>query len=280
MRQLRSGLTLIEVLVTITIIAVLVGLLLPAVQSSREAARRMHCSSNLRQLGLAMASYHNTWEVFPVSGRGPWPPYDGAAVDPGNDPTFYTAMLPFLEQGSQDPGAPVAISLFLCPTRRRADVGPRDDYAGGRHPDDLMGNGWLSILGGPYVSSNGQVLQKGGVGLNAVGGQDGSSNTLLLSHKAMSPSRYHGPWALDIPTGDNGWAGPSLNFEHMRDPRAFVRDTESPFMPFLIGSNHSSALPSLFADGSVRALKYTTNRSIIPRLWAWNDGGIFSDDAY
>ncbi len=280
MRRVRVGFTLVETLVVITIIGIVVGLLLPAVQSAREAARRIRCSGHLKQLGIALGSYHDTWGVFPVSGSGPWPPHPGDAVDPWSNPTFYTAMLPYIEQAHQNPGDPQAISLFLCPTRRGPEVGPKDDYAAGRHPDDLLDNGWQSILGGPYVSSSGQVLFRGGVGLNAVGGRDGSSNTLLLSHKAMSPSRYHGPWGPTIPTGDNGWAGPSMNFEHMRDPRSFIRDVESPYTPFLIGSPHPDALPSLFADGAVRSLRYTTSREIIPRLWSWNDGGILPADGF
>lgn len=276
MSSSRAGFSLIELLVVMTIFAILVALLLPAVQSGREAARRIQCSAHLRELGLAMASYQNTWQSFPISGSGPWPARPGGAVDPWINPTFYTALLPYIEQGNQSPAHPRAIAIFLCPTRRGPDVGPRDDYAGGRHPDDLLNNGGLSILGGPYVSRDGQLRRTGGVRLNEIGALDGSTNTLLLAHKAMRPSFYRGPWALDLPTGDNGWAGPSLNFEHVRDPRSFIRDIESPSTQFLIGSAHPSAMPGLFADGSVRSLKYTTDRTMIPRLWSWNDGGPLS----
>ena len=279
MRRARGGFTLVEVLVVISIVGLLFGMLLPAVQSAREAARKVRCSGNLRQLGIALTAYQDTWQVFPISGYGPWPPRPGALSDPWSDPTFYTAMLPYIEQGSQYPGSPRPISLFLCPTRRGPEAGPKDDYAAGRHPDEFFNNGWQSILGGPYVSSDGQILLEGGVSLDAVGSRDGSSNTLLLSHKAMSPSLYHGPWGPGLPTGDNGgWAGPSATFELKRDPRSFIRDIDSPFVEFLIGSPHADAMPSLFADGSVRALRYGTAGEIIPRLWAWNDGGVLGTD--
>ena len=84
----RNAFTLIELLVVIAIIAVLIALLLPAVQAAREAARRIQCTNNLKQLGLAMANYHDTMGTFPPGAR-----YTSWG-------TWYHYSLPFLEQGA------------------------------------------------------------------------------------------------------------------------------------------------------------------------------------
>ncbi|MGV3609092.1 MAG: DUF1559 domain-containing protein [Planctomycetaceae bacterium] len=94
----RKGFTLVELLVVIAIIGVLVALLLPAIQTAREAARRASCSNNLRQVGLALQNYHDTFKTFPPSGFYGRPNSSGTNPQLAYHHTWVTAILPFLEQ--------------------------------------------------------------------------------------------------------------------------------------------------------------------------------------
>ncbi len=95
----RAGFTLIELLVVIAIIAVLIALLLPAVQAAREAARRMQCANNLKQLGLAMQNYHDVQGTFPIGRMGLNYTYNIGA-QAANRRTWALNIMPFLEQGA------------------------------------------------------------------------------------------------------------------------------------------------------------------------------------
>ncbi len=126
-----TGFTLVELLVVIAIIGVLVGLLLPAVQAAREAARRMQCSNNVKQLGLSVLNYESTYGRLPAAGQGTNYATTPPSTTIGRQSVF-TAILPYLEQGNsyqlmdlrfaynETPGNVLAskqgISTFVCPS--------------------------------------------------------------------------------------------------------------------------------------------------------------------
>ncbi|MCD0461168.1 DUF1559 domain-containing protein [Roseiconus lacunae] len=105
-RKLASGFTLVELLVVIAIIGILVGLLLPAVQAAREAARRMSCSNNFKQIGLAMHNYHSAYKELPrqnggtglgiLDGNTNW--WEGSTTTNNEELSAFVGMMPFLEQ--------------------------------------------------------------------------------------------------------------------------------------------------------------------------------------
>jgi prepilin-type N-terminal cleavage/methylation domain-containing protein/prepilin-type processing-associated H-X9-DG protein len=148
----RRGFTLIELLVVIAIIAVLIALLLPAVQQAREAARRTQCKNNLKQLGLALHNYHDTFNVL-MGGSLALPNASGAQ-DYGHGWTWHASLLPYIEQtgfydaiqgpdgmghenGNEASGRPrwvaesdIVLPMFWCPTQPDVSQGPQKLISG------------------------------------------------------------------------------------------------------------------------------------------------------
>jgi prepilin-type N-terminal cleavage/methylation domain-containing protein/prepilin-type processing-associated H-X9-DG protein len=139
----RRGFTLIEALVAVTVIGLLVGLLLPAVQSAREAARRMQCASNLRQIGVAMNGYNTDQNMFPPSQLVTGVANDRRSLYSSNSMSGLTYLLPYLEQvplydsinmtfaNIESPEFPIVenatarnarLAVFLCPSDGGPDI--------------------------------------------------------------------------------------------------------------------------------------------------------------
>jgi prepilin-type N-terminal cleavage/methylation domain-containing protein len=161
----HEGFTLVELLVVVSIIGLLISLLLPAIQSSREAGRRLQCSNNLRQIALAMHNYINTQNHFPSGGFGTgFAPHPDMGVGVNQPGGFFYVLLPYLEHKQlyelgkgvgpwNDPPSLLEankqrlsspVGLFYCPSRRaplnypvvrmpdlcaKLDKSSRNDYA-------------------------------------------------------------------------------------------------------------------------------------------------------
>ena len=187
----RAGFTLIELLVVIAIIAILVSLLLPAVQHAREAARRTQCKNNLKQLGLALHNYHDVHQRFPAgyfsyptsNGIAPaWAELDPGTWDGGPGWSWAAMLLPFLDQSNVtnavnfnvpmwDAGHRTAIAtklpVFLCPSSSGGDE-PFTVQAADGSPRLI--NGQPIVVGrSHYVASHGQESCWGECGAAATG---------------------------------------------------------------------------------------------------------------
>ena len=166
----RSGFTLIELLVVIAIIAVLlIALLLPAVQAAREAARRMQCVNNLKQIGLALHNYHSTINTFPMgSSLGFSPSYERVGNGGWSDWSVHALLLPYLEQtplynaanfrfdAGLDDGTSGPINATVYLTRIAGFLCPSDGPAGATNINNYRGSiGTTVVQGDPSKQVSG-----------------------------------------------------------------------------------------------------------------------------
>jgi prepilin-type N-terminal cleavage/methylation domain-containing protein/prepilin-type processing-associated H-X9-DG protein len=310
-RRLR-GFTLIELLVVIAIIAVLIGLLVPAVQKVREAAMRIACGNNLKNLGLGLHDYHDTYLMFPLDNpggpaNGNWSgtPAVLASVGPPNV-GYPVSILPYIEQTNQYPtclgdiwgstsnwmalaGSPNTsfvkpIKILICPGRRTTSSGAHIDYGYGWEPyNNPCGNGIDATAAGNTSTGTpwndvhsimGQFPTQ--TNLTMITDSDGTANTLFLSHKFIAPQNYG-------QVGDSGWdlywAQNMDNNQWKRAPFYFYQDTNALVnvivntgMCTYLAGPHPNVSPTLFADGSVRGISYNQSTDVYGALWSWDDG--------
>ncbi len=284
----RKAFTLIELLVVIAIISVLVGMLLPAVQKAREAAARISCANNLKQIGLAMHMYHNDTGRLPPSRLGP-----GMA-------SWAVLILPYLEQDNlfrqwnvglpyvlqTDLARQTSVKSYFCPSRRAAGEGLSvwGDFADMNAPPDAQPTNIPGALGDyavvidrsgydmpheacPFVT--GPFEMGRGLSLNAI--TDGLSNTLLVGEKQVPVSRHgYGVWDHSTYSGIMKGA--------MRPAAATAPPTTNPHdTSYCFGSRHMTVVQFCFGDGSVRPIPVTINPYTYELLGMRNDGQVIPD---
>lgn len=286
----HSAFTLIELLVVIAIIAILIGLLLPAIQKVREAGSRTHCANNLKQIGLAVQMYHDDHKFLPYS-----------RLDTAE--TWAVLVLPYIEQGafyslwnfnlnyySQSPTfLQRPVPTYFCPTRRTVDSGVRLSITG----DVLQGTtnanvpgalaDYVACTGDPsgvidYLPSmvtapdqpaNGAFIYKGG-NLPLTEIRDGTSNTLFIGEKHVPNMNFGNSPDSSIYNGDNGSSHKQAG---VGAPLA-----KGPAGSGQFGSYHPGICQFVMGDASVRALTVSIDLTVLGNLANRHDGATIGID--
>lgn len=272
----RRAFTLIELLVVIAIIAILIALLLPAVQQAREAARKTQCKNNLRQFGLALHNYHDSFTAFPPG----WIGVDNgfpSAHEGVNGASWGIMILPYVEQSNvynlfnshvgvedplNDPFRKVNLSVFSCPSdpqplffdiEEEGNPGtvvcelPIANYIGAFGTDDLHDcenpPGVPPVLSDGQCKSDGMLYHNSYVRIRDV--VDGTSNTFLAGERKTNETLgWFSTWAGRAAEGEEAFQRVLGSFDHPpNDPSAHFDD---------FSSWHAGGAQFLFADGHVR----------------------------
>ncbi|HKB05876.1 MAG TPA: DUF1559 domain-containing protein [Gemmataceae bacterium] len=280
----RPAFTLIELLVVIAVISILIGLMLPAVQRVREAANRLSCANNLKQIGLAMHNYENTMERLPPSRLGV-----GYA-------TWAVLILPYLEQDNlyhqwalggtyyqQNQVARLTpVKIYFCPSRRTSTgaspslSGDTPSWVAGQtsHFPGAVGDYAASIDragrddgGGTGGGLHGAFQLRTGLGFASF--SDGLSNTILVGEKHIPQGKAGvGWWDCSLYNGDY------YQCSCRAASRAFPLTTNLQDQGWKFGSQHPQVVQFVFADGHVARVPEFTSPFTLELLGMRDDGQV------
>jgi len=303
-RGSRWGFTLIELLVVIAIIAVLIGLLLPAVQKVREAANRTQCQNNLKQMGLAIQNYDDVYHGLPPSRMGPQHGTWAVAILPYMEQVnlyqLWNVQLPYYQQAANV--VQTGVKSYFCPARRMppqlsnnnatGDVPPG---GGAPYPGSLGDYACVSgnlqaapidspsnrgaIVEGNWQMGPGNICEFCQSRTRLASITDGTSNTLLLGEKHVplpvwGQSQGEGDGSIYNGTYPRSYArvaGPGLPGEGPFPLGQGPHDM-SAFYHCRFGSYHTGICQFVFADGHVYALSNSTDTNVLMLLSVMNDG--------
>jgi prepilin-type N-terminal cleavage/methylation domain-containing protein/prepilin-type processing-associated H-X9-DG protein len=293
----RRAFTLIELLVVIAIIAVLIGLLVPAVQTVREAASRTQCQNNLKQIGLALHSYHDRMKVFPPGFFSRVDPQD---IDLGPGWGWAAYLLDDVEQGTlkrqinfaldigdnANSGARVqSLPVYLCPS----DNPPLTSTPAHVNASLAFAN-YVGVYGSEEITED----HGGGDGIFYRNSRtrirditDGTSNTLMVGERSSRVAYSSWTGALtgsevvpNLPTEYGNGSSAVLCLGHI----GYAEDGHTPNNPLNrvedFSSRHAGGVNFVFADGSVRFIRDSINPVVWHALGTRAGGEVISSDDY